>query len=170
MSPEEAAAYLAEIAYMLRHKGDAYRARAFTRVAGMLLRDRPDLVALRRAGQLERLEGVGAGIARTLEELVDTQRSSYLERLREEVAPQLAAVEAVLEISPLVETGYQGDLHCHTDWSDGGASVLEMGRAAQARGYRYLAITDHSPRITVVNGLGPERLAAQRRLIDQANQ
>jgi histidinol phosphatase-like PHP family hydrolase len=44
-----------------------------------------------------------------------------------------------------------------------------MGRAAQARGYRYLAITDHSPRITVVNGLGPERLAAQRRLIDQAN-
>ncbi|MBJ7597927.1 PHP domain-containing protein [Candidatus Nephthysia bennettiae] len=169
MSPDEAAAYLAEIAYMLRHKGDSHRARAFTRVASMLLRDRPDLEALTRAGQLERLEGVGAGIARTLAELVETRHSSYLERLRAEVAPQLAAVEAVLKISPLVETGYQGDLHCHTDWSDGGASVLEMARAAQARGYRYLAITDHSPRITVVNGLGPERLAAQRRLIDQAN-
>jgi putative hydrolase len=65
--------------------------------------------------------------------------------------------------------GYRGDLHSHTDWSDGGASVMDMARAARARGYEYLAITDHSPRITVVNGLGPERLAAQRRLIDQAN-
>src|SRR3981081_4334123 len=64
--------------------------------------------------------------------------------------------------------GYRGDIHCHTDWSDGGATVLEMGRAAQARGYEYLAITDHSPRLTVTNGLGPERLAAQRRLIEQA--
>lgn len=170
MSPDEAAAYLAEVAYLLRHKGDAYRARAFTRVAGVLLRDRPDLMALSRTGDLERLEGVGAGIARTLRELVETGRTTYLERLREEVAPELAATEPVLKISPLVEMGYQGDLHSHTDWSDGGASVLEMGRSAQARGYRYFAITDHSPRITVVNGLGPERLAAQRRLIDQANQ
>jgi histidinol phosphatase-like PHP family hydrolase len=61
-------------------------------------------------------------------------------------------------------------LHTHTDWSDGGASVLEMAQAAQARGYRYLGITDHSPRITVVNGLGPERLAGQRRVIDEAQQ
>jgi putative hydrolase len=170
MSPDEAAAYLAEVAYLLRHKGDTHRARAFTRVAGVLLRDRPDLTALSRTGGLERLEGVGAGIARTLRELVETGRTTYLERLREEVAPELATTEPVLKISPLVEMGYQGDLHSHTDWSDGGASVLEMGRSAKARGYRYLAITDHSPRITVVNGLGPERLAAQRRLIDQANQ
>jgi putative hydrolase len=169
MSPEEAAAYLAEVAYLLRHKGDAHRARAFSRVATVLLRERPDLDALNRAGQLERLEGVGAGIARTLRELVDSGSSTYLDRLREEVSPELGQTEPVLAISPLVEMGYQGDLHSHTDWSDGGASVLEMGRAAQARGYKYLAITDHSPRITVVNGLGPERLAAQRRLIDQAN-
>lgn len=169
-TPEEAAAYLAEIAYLLRHKGDAYRARAFTRVASMLLRDRPDLEALSRTGELERLEGVGAGIARTLAELLASGRSAYLERLREEVAPSLRREEPALQISPLVDMGYRGDLHCHTDWSDGGATVLEMARAAQARGYEYLAITDHSPRITVVNGLGPERLAAQRHLIEQANQ
>jgi putative hydrolase len=169
VKPEEAAAYLAEVAYLLRQKGDAHRARAFTRVAGVLLTQRPDLEALNRAGELERLEGVGAGIARTLRELVETGGSTYLERLREELAPGLAQTQSVLEISPLVEMGYRGDLHCHTDWSDGGASVIEMGRAAQARGYQYLAITDHSPRITVVNGLGPERLVAQRRLIDQAN-
>jgi putative hydrolase len=169
VSPDEAAGYLAEIAYLLRHKGDSHRARAFTKVAGMLIRDRPDLQALWRAGELERLPGVGAGIARTLAELVDTQKSSYLDRLRQEVGPELAAPERALQISPLIEMGYRGELHCHTDWSDGGASVLEMASAARARGYEYLAITDHSPRITVVNGLGPERLAAQRRLIEQAN-
>jgi putative hydrolase len=167
LSPDEAAAYLAEIAYHLRHKEDAHRARAFSKVAAMLLRDRPDLDALNRAGKLESLEGVGAGIAKVLRELVAENRSAYLEKLREEsgepalVAPQL---------TPLVEQGYLGDLHCHTDWSDGGASVLEMAMAAQARGYQYLGITDHSPRMTVVNGLGPERLQAQRRVIDEAEE
>lgn len=170
MIAEEAAAHLAEIAYLLRHKGDAHRARAFTRVASILIRGRPDLPALRKAGELETLEGVGAGIARTLAELVDTGRSSYLERLRQELdqAPAPGGVPE-LAISPLVEMGYRGDLHAHTDWSDGHATVLEMAQAARARGYEYLAITDHSPRIVIVNGLGPERLAAQRRAIEQVN-
>jgi len=168
-TPEEAAAYLAEIAYLLRHQGDAHRARAFTRVASMLVRDRPDLRRLRQANALESLEGVGSGIARTLAELVDTGRSSYLERLRAELNQADHAESVPFEISALVQMGYRGDLHAHTDWSDGGASVVDMARAAQARGYEYLAITDHSPRLGVVNGLGPERLAAQRRLIDQAN-
>lgn len=170
MKGEEAAANLAEIAYLLRHKGDVHRARAFTRVASLLVRQRPDLAALRAAGELETLEGVGAGIARTLAELVDTGRSSYLERLREELAQTAPPSEAPdIEISPLVEMGYRGDLHAHSDWSDGRATVREMALAALARGYEYLAITDHSPRIVVVNGLGPERLAAQRRVIDEVN-
>ncbi len=165
MSPDEAAAYMAEIAYHLRHKQDQHRARAFSKVAAVLLRDHPDLEAAVRADKLESLEGVGSGIARVLKELVETGGSEYLQRLREETG---AAPEVAARITPLVESGYQGDLHCHTDWSDGGSSVLAMARAAQARGYRYLAVTDHSPAITVVNGLGPERLAAQRRVIDEA--
>jgi putative hydrolase len=169
VSPDLAAGYLAEIAYLLRQQGDGHRARAFTRVASLLVRERPDLAALRAANRLDSLEGVGAGIAKTLAELVDTGRSSYLERLRAEAAQPDHGGSATLEVSPLVQTGYRGDLHSHTNWSDGGASVMEMARAALARGYEYLAITDHSPRITVVNGLGPERLAAQRRLIDEAN-
>ncbi len=169
MNPDQAAAHLAEIAYLLRHQGDGHRARAFTRVASLLVRDRPDLDALRKANALESLEGVGSGIARTLAELVDTGRSSYLERLRVDLDKAEHAESAPFEVSPLVEMGYRGELHAHTDWSDGGASVIDMALAAQARGYEYLAITDHSPRITVVNGLGPERLAAQRRLIDEAN-
>jgi putative hydrolase len=169
MSPDEAAAYMAEIAYLLRHKGDGHRARAFTRVAAGLLRNRPDLRAMRAAHELETLEGVGPGIGRTLAELIDTGASSYLERLRAELAQPDRPEPAPFELSPLVQMGYRGDLHSHTDWSDGGASVLEMAMAAQARGYEYLGITDHSPRIAVVNGLGPERLVAQRRLIDDAN-
>ena len=165
MSPDEAAAYLAEIAYHLRHRQDQHRARAFSKVAAILLRDRPDLNAAARAGRLESLEGVGSGIAKVLKELVEEGRSAYLQRLREESGEP---AEFQAQLGPLVELGYQGDLHCHTDWSDGGSSVLDMALAARSRGYRYLAITDHSPRITVVNGLGPERLAAQRRVIDEA--
>ena len=165
MSPDEAAAYLAEIAYHLRHREDHHRARAFSRVAAVLLRDHPDLEALHRQGRLDSLEGVGAGIARVLGELVEREHSEYLDRLREESGVHEAFEPA---IAPLTRQGYQGDLHTHSDWSDGGASVLDMALAARARGYRYLAVTDHSPRITVVNGLGPERLAAQRRVIEEA--
>ena len=169
MSPEEAAATLAEIAYLLRHKGDSHRARAFSRVATTMLRDRPDVQALRAAGGLETIDGVGATIARILAELVDTGTSTYLDKLREELK-QPDLTDQQFALSPLVEMGYRGDLHAHTDWSDGHASITEMALAAKARGYEYLAITDHSPRITVVNGLGPERLAAQRRMIDATNQ
>jgi putative hydrolase len=167
VTPEEAASYLAEIAYLLRQRDDPHRARAFSRVARALVRDRPDLGSLRNAGELGTIPGVGARIAETLAELVDTNRSSYLERLRGLAeAPTPGAEEG--DSPPLGLGGYRGDLHCHTDWSDGGATVLDMARAARARGYEYLAITDHSPRITVVNGLGPERLAAQRRQVDAA--
>ena len=54
----------------------------------------------------------------------------------------------------LIELGdVRGDLHCHTTWSDGRASVLEMGEAARDRGYEYLAICDHTAAVTVVPGL-----------------
>ncbi len=63
----------------------------------------------------------------------------------------------------------RGDLHCHTTWSDGKASVLEMASAAQALGYDYIAITDHSPRLAMTNGLNPDRLAQQAEEIAAAN-
>jgi putative hydrolase len=171
LKAEEAAAWLAEIAYLLRRREDQHRARAFTRVARMLVELRPDLDAMRTPEQLTSLPGVGSGIARSLAELIETGRSTYLERLREEVDAGAGAIhQPAVEITPLVDGGYRGDLHCHTDWSDGGSTVVGMALAARARGYEYLAVTDHSPRITVVNGLGPERLLAQRRMIEEANQ
>ena len=167
MTATEAAAALSEIGYYLRHQQDTHRARAFHRVAASLLREQRDLGEVKRRGELETIPGVGAGIAKVLIELIDSGRSSYLDKLREEAGPALAAE---VTVSPLAQQGYQGDLHCHTDWSDGGATVMEMAEGARARGYQYLCITDHSPRMTIVNGLGPERLAAQRRLIEEANE
>jgi DNA polymerase (family 10) len=64
----------------------------------------------------------------------------------------------------------RGDLHVHTDWSDGRATVLEMGIAARARGYDYLAICDHTPNVTVVAGLDGDALRQQGEEIAAANE
>jgi DNA polymerase (family 10) len=64
----------------------------------------------------------------------------------------------------------RGDLHCHTTWSDGKASVLEMAVAARDRGYEYLAICDHTPNVRVVPGLDAEALRRQGEEIAAANE
>jgi DNA polymerase (family 10) len=62
-----------------------------------------------------------------------------------------------------------GDLHMHTSWSDGKASVLEMAQAAREFGYEYIVITDHSQSLGIANGLSPERIIEQRYEIINAN-
>jgi putative hydrolase len=120
--------------------------------------ERPDLAALHKAGNLTTIEGVGAGIAKVLGELVETGGSRYLDRLREEMKQPARPDESVIDFSH-----YQGDVHSHTNWSDGRATMLQMAEGARALGYSYLGVTDHSPRIKVVNGLNAERLVAQSR-------
>jgi DNA polymerase (family 10) len=63
----------------------------------------------------------------------------------------------------------QGDLHAHTDWSDGVGTLAEMAEAARERGYRYLVISDHTQSLGIANGLTPERLRAQRAEIQVLN-
>jgi DNA polymerase (family X) len=71
----------------------------------------------------------------------------------------------------LVERGdIRGDLHCHTTWSDGRASVEEMGRAALERGYDYLAICDHTPAVGAVRGLTADEVRRQGEEIAAANE
>jgi DNA polymerase (family 10) len=71
----------------------------------------------------------------------------------------------------LLERGQiRGDLHSHTTWSDGRASVQEMGRAAREQGYDYLAICDHTPAVGAVQGLGPDQVRRQGEEIAQANE
>jgi DNA polymerase (family 10) len=83
--------------------------------------------------------------------------------LREE--PFRGGPPALVELADV-----RGDLHCHTTWSDGRASVLEMGLAARDRGYEYVAICDHTPSVGVVPGIDAEGLRRQGEEIDVANE
>jgi putative hydrolase len=158
-----AAQVLSEIGYLLRQDPkESFRAKAFSRAAWSVALERPDLDGLHKANQLTSIEGVGPGIAKILAGLVDTGRSSYLERLRTEMGQPARDDESSIDLA-----AYQGDIHSHTNWSDGRATMLEMARGARALGYKYLGITDHSPRIKVVNGLDAARLLAQSREREQ---
>jgi putative hydrolase len=64
----------------------------------------------------------------------------------------------------------RGDLHVHSDWSDGGSPIREMAEAAIALGHEYLALTDHSPRLTVANGLTARRLEQQLDVVAALNE
>jgi DNA polymerase (family 10) len=75
------------------------------------------------------------------------------------------------EPPPLVErSAIRGDLHCHSTWSDGRASIEEMGRAARARGYEYMAICDHTPAVGAVQGLDADAVRRQAEEIAAANE
>ena len=84
--------------------------------------------------------------------------------LREDQGEFTGELPRLLEIGDL-----RGDLQMHTHWSDGERSVEDMARAAKARGYEYILITDHSQSLGVTNGLSPERLKRQRAEIDTVN-
>lgn len=75
------------------------------------------------------------------------------------------------KLPELVElSDIRGDLHVHSEWSDGTAPIAEMAAAAKARGYRYMAMTDHSQRVTVAHGLDGQRLNRQIHEIDRLNE
>ncbi|MGI9149090.1 MAG: PHP domain-containing protein [Chloroflexota bacterium] len=93
------------------------------------------------------------------------------------IAPELredqGEIEAGLEGSLprlIAVDDLRGDLHCHTNSTDGTATLEEMANAARARGYEYMALTDHSRSLTITRGLSLERLEEARRLVDGINQ
>src|SRR5205823_7517943 len=65
--------------------------------------------------------------------------------------------------------GLRGDLHVHSLWSDGGAEIDVMAHAARDLGHEYIALTDHSPRLTIANGLSRERLLQQLDIVASLN-
>jgi len=85
--------------------------------------------------------------------------------------PELREEPHRLEPPRLLELAdMRGDLHCHTTWSDGKASVLEMAEAARERGYEYLAICDHTPSVGAVPGLSADEVRRQGEEIAEANE
>jgi DNA polymerase (family X) len=84
---------------------------------------------------------------------------------RGEIAAALAGkLPRLVKLSDL-----RGDLHVHSDWTDGTIPIAGMAEAARARGYEYIALTDHSRRVAMTHGLDPERLTRQIHEIDRLN-
>lgn len=88
-----------------------------------------------------------------------------------EVRENMGEVESFNEnISLLKLDDINGDLHMHTTWSDGAQSLEEMIECVRAKGYSYMAITDHSKYLRVANGLDEFRLRKQREEIEKINE
>lgn len=153
----DAAEALDRIAYLLdRNLADRRRAWAFLRAASVVRDTDPvQLRSLVDAGRVTDLPGVGASTGAVITQALRGQVPDYLARLE---------VETVLQPGPgaALRQALQGDCHVHSTWSDGGAAIEAMARAAQALGHRYIVLTDHSPRLTVAHGLDVGRLRAQR--------
>lgn len=148
-------AALLEIASLLeRERASRYRAKAF-RAAAAALQDLPDDIAADPT-RLRAVKGIGESTFAVIRQAQSGEVPQYLVELRGDVEPEIVSV---------LRSKLRGDLHAHTDWSDGTTSIAVMAEAARALGHEYQAVTDHSPRLRVARGLSAERLRAQIPLV-----
>ena len=156
---------LREIARLLdRHGGQTRRAQAFRRAAATLDALTP---AERAATDGRRAWASLPGIGHTTTKVIAQSHAGtvpdYLAELQAADGPLVAGP------NPLMDH-IQGDLHTHTEWSDGSSPLEEMALEAQRLGRSWIAITDHSPRLRVANGLDTERRHRQREHIAALNE
>lgn len=156
---------LQRVAQRLERRGESrYRSQAYRRAAAVV----QDLTASEwaeraRAARFRDLAGIGDSTAEVITAVLAGQVPAVLAEL-DGHAP------AGTEAGRALRAALRGDLHAHTEASDGVAPLTDMTAAAVEAGHEYLAITDHSPRLTIANGLSPERLRRQLALIDAANE
>ena len=162
MTPVEALERIAEL--LMRGREPSYRVQAFRRAAREVSRvSDEELRRLAETGRLTDLPGVGAKTAAIIVEALETGSSSYLTKLQGEIPePGSDAGEAL-------RAHLKGDLHSHSDWSDGGDTIAAMAGKARDLGHEYLALTDHSPRLKIAHGLTAERLREQLDVVSALN-
>lgn len=156
MDPVEA---LRAIAYYKdRAREDPRRVMAYRRAADVVeALSEADRQRHGAAGSWQSLSGVGPKTAAVIIEAWAGGIPATLTELRSAAADfGGGAIRAAL----------RGDLHVHSNWSDGSAPIGEMLAAARDLGHHYCALTDHSPRLTVANGLSADRLRHQLEAID----
>ena len=163
-TPLDPAEALDRVAALLeRGRAGRHKEQAFRRAADVVRSVDPEVLAdLAATGRLRTLPGIGDSTAGVIADVLAGRTPEYLARLEAEAAPDEGAGGAI-------RAALRGDLHCHTDWSDGGARIEQMARKAAALGHEYLAVTDHSPRLTVAKGLSSERLREQLDVIARLN-
>jgi putative hydrolase len=157
---------LNEIAYLLeRERANEFKTKAFRSAAAAIEKLDTDQLRERvESGALKKTKGIGTTSYEVIIEALGGSVPSYLEAARERNStPLTAGGESLL---PLLK----GDLHSHSDWSDGTTSIDLMVSTAQWLGREYLALTDHSPRLTIANGLTAERLRKQLDVVTGINE
>ena len=155
---------LRRIAFLLeRAREDTYKVKAYRAAAAIVLPLGDELTAHVEAGTLTTLPGIGASTASVISEAAQGRLPERLARLEGEHGGPVTEGGATLRAA------LRGDLHSHSDWSDGGSPIEEMAFTAIELGHDYLVLTDHSPRLTVAHGLSAERLARQLDVVDAVN-
>jgi putative hydrolase len=155
---------LEQVAFELERAGEpSYRVRAFRKAAEVIAGLPADKVAqMVRMGTLTKLPGIGKSTAGVIADAVRGDPVSYLEKAAQTAGPDLSGGAAL-------RASLRGDCHTHSDWSDGGSPPDVMARAARDLGHEWIALTDHSPRLTVANGLSAERLRRQLDVVAALN-
>ena len=154
MSPHDV---LAEIAFRLeRQRAEPFRIQAFRRASAAIAGTTEEELRARAAdGRLARVKGIGGRSLEVIREALGGGVPAYLQDLRDRAdAPPSPA-------GALLLAQLRGDLHVHSEWSDGTTPIETMVEAARLLGREYIALTDHSPNLKVANGLSPERLGEQ---------
>ncbi|MCW2516191.1 MAG: hypothetical protein JWR11_5233 [Mycobacterium sp.] len=153
-------AALRQIAYYKdRAREDSRRVMAYRNAADTVERlDDAQREKHGKANSWQSLPGVGPKTAKVIAQAWAGREPDTLIELRS-AAKDLGGGE--------IRAALKGDLHLHSNWSDGSAPISEMMATAKSLGHEYCALTDHSPRLTVAHGLSPERLREQLDVIDE---